>query len=80
MAIKKKNNEKRCIDLDGPEGNAYVLLGYAHEFSKQLGLDFNKISSEMKSGNYENLIKVFDSYFGEYIDLVRTEKEDEDED
>ena len=27
------------IDLTGPEGNAYVLLGYADKFSRQLGHD-----------------------------------------
>ena len=63
--------EKHTIDLTGPDGNAFVLLGYASDLAKQLDLDFNIISKDMKSGNYENLIKVFDSYFGDYVDLER---------
>ena len=72
MAILKKSNiRKREIDLRGPDGNAYVLLGIADSLSKQLSMDAKKIQDEMTSGDYENLIKVFDREFGEYIDLIR---------
>ena len=72
MAIKQKNTSaKREIDLTGPDGNAYFLLGTARNFAKQLGLDEEAIVEEMKSGDYENLITVFDKHFGEYVDLVR---------
>ena len=59
------------IDLTGPEGNAFVLLGYASRFSKQLGIDVETVLSEMKSGDYENLIEVFDRYFGDFVVLER---------
>ena len=73
MAIikKKKNYEKRKIDLTGPDGNAYFLLGRAANWGKQMGLDTDKISEEMRSGDYENLIQVFDNYFGSICDLER---------
>ena len=72
MAIKqKKLPEKPEIDLTGPDGNAYFLLGTARNLSNQLGLDGKAISKEMTSGDYENLINVFDKHFGEYVDLVR---------
>ena len=29
------------------------------------------IINEMKSGNYENLVEVFDRYFGDYVILER---------
>ena len=32
------------IDLTGPDGNAFALMGYASRFSKQLGLDSKVIS------------------------------------
>ena len=38
MAVKFKLPEK-VIDLDGSQGNAYVLLGFANGFAKDLGLD-----------------------------------------
>jgi len=72
--IKSKDSmpyKKPTIDLTGPDGNAYVILGYAKNLSKQLDLDYESISKEMISSDYENLIEVFDKYFGEYVDLVR---------
>lgn len=68
---KVKNSGPVIIDLTGPEGNAFCLMGYAGRFSRQLNLDGNAIIEEMQSGDYENLLKVFDSYFGEYVILER---------
>jgi hypothetical protein len=59
------------IDLTGPDGNAFVLMGYAKRFAKQLGLDSNKIINEMTSGNYEHLLEVFDNAFGSFVILER---------
>ena len=72
MVIRRKNPDKEIvIDLTGPEGNAFVLLGYARNFAKQLGLDYKAISEEMTSGDYENLVEVFDREFGDYVILER---------
>ena len=74
MAIKNKNkrkNRKIEIDLTGPDGNAFVLLGYAKRLSRELDLDHKQILDEMMEGNYENLISVFDKYFGDFVDLYR---------
>ena len=59
------------IDLTGPQGNAFVLLGMASNLAKQLDLDADAIRSEMMSGDYENLIQVFDEYFGSIVTLYR---------
>lgn len=59
------------IDLTGPDGNAYVLMGYANRFAKQLGKDASKIIAEMMSGDYENLIQVFDREFGTFVILEK---------
>jgi hypothetical protein len=59
------------IDLTGPEGNAYVLLGYANKWAKELGLDGDAIRAEMTAGDYDNLLNVFDSYFGDFVILER---------
>jgi hypothetical protein len=68
---KRQRSEQIVIDLTGPEGNAFFLLGRATTYAKQLGLDGDKIMAEMTSSDYENLIKVFDSYFGDYVILER---------
>ncbi len=59
------------IDLTGPDGNAFYLIGTANNLAKQLGLDGKKIQTEMMMGDYENLIKVFDKHFGDYVTLYR---------
>jgi len=71
MIREKKVNRELVIDLTGPEGNAFVLLGYAKRFAKQIGLDGDAIVEEMKSGDYENLIEVFDNHFGDFVILER---------
>lgn len=72
MAIKKKVEKKGIeIDLTGPDGNAFFLLGTAGRLAKQLGLDSDEIQSEMMSSDYENLVKVFDKYFGHFVTLYR---------
>lgn len=59
------------IDLTGPDGNAFVLMGMASKFSKQLGLNKDEIISDMMSGNYEHLLEVFEKHFGDYVTLYR---------
>jgi hypothetical protein len=61
----------RLIDLTGPEGNAYCLMAYAKKFARTLDLDGDAIITEMTTGNYENLVQVFDKHFGSYIILER---------
>lgn len=70
--------EKSRIDLRGPEGNAYVLLGYAYSTYRELRkkdlhpeTSLDDILYEMKSGDYDNLVETFDKYFGEYFDLYK---------
>ena len=71
MIRKKQIPKHHIIDLTGPEGNAFVLLGYAQDYAKQLKLDANKIKDEMMSSDYENLIKIFDKHFGDFVILER---------
>ena len=73
MIRKKELREDRrlVIDLTGPDGNAYVLMSYAIRFSKQLGIDNVPIIEEMMSSDYENLLQVFDRYFGRLVILER---------
>lgn len=59
------------IDLTGPQGNSFYLLGTAKKLAKQLGLDGNQIMKEMMSGDYENLLQVFDENFGSIVTLYR---------
>ena len=72
MAILKKDTiKKQVIDLTGPQGNAFYLLGLASKLSKQIGLDVNAVLKDLKGGDYEHLITRFDYHFGMIIDLER---------
>ena len=73
MIVKDKPKRGKIeIDLAGPEGNAFVLIGYAGKWAKQMGLDADEIQSEMMSGDYDNLINVLEKYFGDHIVLYKT--------
>jgi len=70
--IKTKSKTRGIeIDLTGPQGNAFFLLGTASNFAKQLGIDSKPILDEMRSGDYENLVQVFDRHFGSFVTLYR---------
>ena len=69
-----KPEQKLELDLSGPEGNAYVLLGYAGRWGRQLGWSPEKIKTVqdmMKGGDYEVLVQVFDNFFGDYVTIWR---------
>lgn len=69
--IREKQEREMVIDLTGPDGNAFVLMGTAQKLAKQLGLDPKEVLTEMQAGDYENLIEVFDRYFGGFVILER---------
>tara|TARA_Y100001963_G_C6725302_1_gene421167 strand:- start:855 stop:1091 length:237 start_codon:yes stop_codon:yes gene_type:complete len=62
------------IDLNGPKGNAFYLLGLAQDLSKKMGHDkarTERILEEMKLYNYECLLNTFDREFGMLVTLWR---------
>ena len=59
----------RQIDLNGPQGNAFVLLGFAQQWAKDLGKDAKAIRDEMTSGDYQNLVSVFEREFGDVCEV-----------
>ena len=71
MILEKEEKFGIEIDLTGPQGNAFFLLGTADNLAKQLGLDKDAIQKEMMSGDYENLVQTFDNYFGRIVTLYR---------
>ena len=71
MIREKKPQREIVIDLTGPQGNAFFLLGTARDLAKQLDLDPNVIHEEMTASDYENLVQVFDKYFGDFVILER---------
>jgi hypothetical protein len=69
--IKSKKSTGIEIDLTGPQGNVFFLIGTARNLAKQLGMDSASVQKEMMSGDYENAVNVFDKNFGSFVTLYR---------
>lgn len=67
-----------CIDLSGPDGNANVLMGYAMDLALQLDKDPKPIIEKMMSGDYANLLAVFEQHFP-VVTLINKPGEYDDE-
>ncbi len=46
-------------------------MGYAKRLARQIGIEPQPIIEEMMSGDYENLLEVFDRNFGDFVILER---------
>ena len=66
------SNSGRVIDLQGPQGNAFALIACAEDLLSQLNQThlFEMMRTEMMSGDYDNLIGIFEKNFGDYVELV----------
>jgi len=71
MIKTKKQPSHIEIDLTGPQGNAYFLLGTAKKLCSQLGLDWKVIKTQMTEADYEWLVQTFDYHFGDFVILYR---------
>ena len=74
MSIKRREDvppQKIQIDLCGPGGNAFALLGTCERLAKQLNIDWEPIKENAISDDYEHLLAVLDEHFGHMIDFVR---------
>ena len=72
MIRDKKPQSEIVIDLTGPQGNAFFLLGYAKKLAKQLDFeDVDGLLDDMQSSDYEHLIQVFDEHFSDFVILER---------
>jgi hypothetical protein len=59
------------IDLTGPEGNVFVLMGYVTRWARQLGLNAQKLIDDMRSSDYEHAIQVIEENFGDYVIMYK---------
>ena len=74
MIVKKQKTNGIEIDLTGPQGNAYFLMGTARKLGRQLCWDEDEIQTllkQMTRGDYENLVNTFDKYFDNFVTLYR---------
>lgn len=63
---------KHIINLNGPEGNAFALLGTARRTAYRMGKTQEQVEAilnDMTSDDYDNLVKVFNREFGDHFTL-----------
>ena len=73
-SIKDKPASPIEIDLTGPDGNAFVLIGIARKLCRKLGYDRDReerIIEEMTLTDYEGLLYTFDREFGMLVTMYR---------
>ena len=67
------------INLNGPDGNAFALMRKAKYLGVKLDLSKDEIDSlvkELMSGDYDKLVEVFITNFGQLVRLVKIENGD----
>ena len=67
------------INLNGPDGNAFALMRKAKYLGVKLDLskdEIDNIVKEMMSGDYDNLVEVFITNFGQLVRVVKIENGD----
>lgn len=67
---------RRVIDLHGPEGNAFVLIGTAKHLAVQLEFEQERIDALMEemTTSYVNLVRAFEREFGQFFDIIVPEQ------
>ena len=76
MIRPKPPPSKLVIDLDGPDGNVFQILALAQTYCNQLNWDYDKFDAEVKffANNYEDVIGLFDQWFGAFCDLETSQE------
>ena len=74
MFRNKNSTDKPVINLDGPDGNVFALMGYAKNWARDLGLDANQIIAEMMESDYPNALGVIEKHFGDFV-IFETENQ-----
>ena len=74
-----KYNVPLKVDLSGPDGNAFVILGRVRSILRQIGANDEEIAAyraQATSGDYDNLLAVT----AEWVDFQPEDDDWEDED
>lgn len=65
------------IDISGPQGNAFAIMSIAECMGRQLNRpedEIRKINDQMMSGDYTNVLRVFNREYGSVVDLYDSGK------
>ena len=68
------------IDLRGPDGNAWAIQAHVRSTLEQLGMDRSDIKAvlkNMRSSDYQHLLRVAREETGGIVDFYDSEEEEE---
>ena len=57
------NTNKPTLNIVGKNGNAFNILGLAHRVAINNDMDWDKISKDAMSGDYDHLLRTMMKYF-----------------
>jgi len=71
LQVKKREIRIPTIDLTGPDGNVFFLIGTAKRWARQLKgfFDGDEIVKDMMRSDYTHAVAVFEVNFGDYCKL-----------
>jgi len=72
MITTKKTPKKVILDLDSPDGNAFVIAATARNLCKQLEyseVETEKLLTNMLSKDYEHVVATFEMEFGSIVQI-----------
>lgn len=78
MAFRRPNEEtKIVINLDGPDGNIFTILGTVKELCRQLGYSYDVFFDEMHHDGCDYLTFLYhiNRHFGHFITFETTNPE-----
>jgi hypothetical protein len=64
------------LNLNGPEGNVFALMGTAKNLAKQLDMNATEIINEMRAGDYNHALDVFEKHFGSVVEFINDPREE----
>ena len=67
--LRSPQYKENIIDLTGPQGSAFFLIGTMGVWGRQLGLDTTALKAEMTDSDYYNVVAVFEREFGHICTL-----------
>lgn len=63
MSTNNEEQKKPTLSIIGGDGNAFAILGKAQRVARKAGMDWEAISKEAMSGNYDHLLATMMKYF-----------------
>lgn len=71
----KQMRDRILIDLDGLDGNVFVLIEWAMKVAVFIDKSKTEVVREMTKADYNNAVKYFNDNFSKYFELRTTNEE-----